>query len=125
MKKNQHPKYYLRALLVKKKYYPLTQTERWLGYSGYTLRMWLEQQFTDGMSWDNYGEWHIEHVIPVAAHHKVWVMDARVINRLSNLKPEWKKDNWDKQSSDAVKYNLNCGTHPKFRQAVTRGTDNE
>ena len=24
----------------------------------------IEKQFEDGMSWDNYGEWHVDHIIP-------------------------------------------------------------
>lgn len=40
---------------------------RWEGLVGYTienLKKHLEKQFIDGMSWDNYGEWHIDHKIP-------------------------------------------------------------
>ena len=25
----------------------------------------IEQQFTEGMSWENYDEWHIDHKIPL------------------------------------------------------------
>src|SRR5690625_5779818 len=26
----------------------------------------LESQFEDGMSWENYGEWHVDHIKPCA-----------------------------------------------------------
>ena len=28
------------------------------------LRQHIEAQFTEGMSWNNYGKWHIDHIIP-------------------------------------------------------------
>ena len=30
-----------------------------------TFKKYIEQQFTEGMSWENYGEWHIDHKIPL------------------------------------------------------------
>ena len=29
------------------------------------LRAHLESQFKDGMSWDNYGDWNIDHRVPL------------------------------------------------------------
>lgn len=38
----------------------------YLGCHGYFAKKWLEFQFKDGMTWDNYGDvWCIDHVIPV------------------------------------------------------------
>jgi excinuclease UvrABC helicase subunit UvrB len=31
------------------------------------LKDHLEKMFTNEMSWDNYGEWHIDHILPIAA----------------------------------------------------------
>ena len=74
------------------------QGKRWtelLGYTEAELRAHLERQFTKGMSWENYGSWHIDHIIPVVAFtitgpecpelRKAWA--------LSNLRPLWAKDN--------------------------------
>ena len=30
-----------------------------------TFKKHIEQQFTEGMLWDNHGEWHIDHKIPL------------------------------------------------------------
>lgn len=38
-----------------------------VGYSTDELLTHLEKQFKPGMSWDNYGEWHVDHIIPRAA----------------------------------------------------------
>ena len=37
-----------------------------LGCSIQELKRHLERQFAAGMSWDNYGEWHIDHIRPLA-----------------------------------------------------------
>jgi hypothetical protein len=39
----------------------------WVALVGYTcldLMRHLEKQFSDGMGWHNFGEWHIDHIIP-------------------------------------------------------------
>jgi len=58
-----------------------------LGYSPLELKNHLEVLFTDGMTWDNYGEWHIDHVIPVSLFDKDTL--PSVVNKLSNLQPLW------------------------------------
>jgi len=37
-----------------------------LGCSVPELRLHLERQFKPGISWDNYGQWHIDHIRPCA-----------------------------------------------------------
>ena len=43
----------------------MSSTE-YLGCNIETFKKHIEQQFTEGMSWENYGEWHIDHKIPTA-----------------------------------------------------------
>lgn len=64
-----------------------------LGYSAKELRAHLESQFEPGMSWDDRGAWHIDHVKPVSAFIAEGIKDPQIINALSNLKPLWAKDN--------------------------------
>jgi len=40
--------------------------ESLVGYNIEQLKQRLECQFRDGMGWDNYGEWHIDHKKPVS-----------------------------------------------------------
>jgi len=58
-----------------------------LGYSALELKEHLENKFTNGMCWDNYGEWHIDHHIPVVSFSKD--TDVKIVCALSNLKPMW------------------------------------
>ena len=37
-----------------------------VGCSIQDLKIYLENKFQDGMSWNNYGEWHIDHISPCA-----------------------------------------------------------
>jgi len=74
-----------------------SSTSEELGYSRCELMTHIEKQFTKGMTWDNYGEWHIDHIIPVSAMIKNGVKDPRVVNALSNLRPMWASENMAKK----------------------------
>jgi len=62
-----------------------------LKYSSLDLKEYLENQFLPEMSWDNYGEWHIDHIRPISDFPKDTPPD--IINELSNLQPLWREDN--------------------------------
>lgn len=64
-----------------------THTIDLLGYSAIELKEHIESLFTDGMCWDNYGEWHIDHIKPIISFPKDTPMN--VVNALSNLQPLW------------------------------------
>ncbi len=67
-----------------------------LGYSPSDLIKHLEDLFTEGMGWSNRGEWHIDHIKPIAQFIKEGVSDPAIINALNNLQPLWAKDNLSK-----------------------------
>lgn len=58
----------------------------------------LEAQFTEGMSWDNYGEWHIDHRRPISSFGFASSdgPDFKKCWSLENLQPLWEKDNMRK-----------------------------
>lgn len=58
-----------------------------LGYSALDLKLHIEELFTEGMSWDNYGEWHIDHIKQIISFDKH--THPSVVNALSNLRPLW------------------------------------
>lgn len=62
-----------------------------LGYSPIQLKEHMETLFTTGMSWENYGEWHIDHIVPISKFSKETPIN--IINSLDNLQPLWAKDN--------------------------------
>lgn len=70
-----------------------TRTEAALGYTAIELRAHLEAQFGDGMSWKNWGDWHIDHIKPISVMVAEGITDPAVINALSNLRPLWSEEN--------------------------------
>jgi len=71
-----------------------------LGYSVEALVIRLESLFTPGMTWDNYGEWHIDHKVPDSWFTYSSVEDQGFKDSwaLSNLQPLWAKDNLKKSN---------------------------
>lgn len=58
----------------------------------------IEKQFQDGMSWGNHGDWHIDHVRPLASFD---LTDSEQFNRachFTNLQPLWRRENQEKGS---------------------------
>lgn len=62
-----------------------------LGYSAIDLRNYLESLFKEGMSWDNYGLWEIDHKRPLTSFDEN--SSPSEVNALSNLQPLWKEEN--------------------------------
>lgn len=74
------------------------KTEDLIGCSVFQLRAHLESQFQSGMSWKNYGAWHIDHVWPcISFDLRVSENQLRCFN-WSNLQPLWAKDNLSKNA---------------------------
>jgi hypothetical protein len=48
------------------------------------------------MCWENYGEWHIDHIRPISSFDKN--DDPKIINALSNLQPLWALENYIKSN---------------------------
>lgn len=67
-----------------------------LGYTVVELKDHLESLFTDGMTWENRGDWHVDHIVPVSWWLENGVTDPSQINALINLQPLWAKDNLTK-----------------------------
>ena len=74
------------------------RTEAMLGYTRSELVYSIERQFQEGMRWDNHGEWHIDHIIPVSELLRLGIKNPKRINALSNLRPLWAEANMKKHS---------------------------
>lgn len=66
-------------------------TEKLLGISFDLAKAHLEVQFKAGMSWENYGKWHIDHIIPMASAKTKEEME--LLCHYTNLQPLWAIDN--------------------------------
>ena len=68
-------------------------TIKLLGCSIEHLKYHLESQFKLGMSWDNYGKWHIDHIRPCASFDLRKPIEQRKCFHYTNLQPLWAKEN--------------------------------
>ena len=78
-----------------KGYSKTSKTQEMLGVDWEVAKAHIERQFTKGMNWDNQGEWHIDHIVPLAS--------AKTPERLkqlchyTNLQPMWAEENISKK----------------------------
>lgn len=69
-----------------------------LGISIAKLRTHLEKQFQSGMTWENYGKWHIDHRLPLASFDLTKRVEQERAFHFSNLQPLWAEDNQHKSA---------------------------
>jgi len=62
-----------------------------LGEEWSVVKLHFENLFKEGMSWDNYGEWQIDHIIPISTSKTN--EDIIKLNHYTNLQPLWKNEN--------------------------------
>lgn len=74
-----------------------------IGCTKEELRDYLEKQFKLGMSWDNYGEWHVDHIQPLCSFNLLDDKELAKAAHYTNLRPLWAKDNLKKSVEDVKK----------------------
>lgn len=72
------------------------RTNELLGCSYEQLKQHIESLFVDGMNWQNMGDWHIDHIIPLAAFDLSQEVNQKMAFHYSNLQPLWAADNLKK-----------------------------
>ena len=71
-------------------------TMRYIGCTIKELRCHLESLFTDGMTWENYGSWHVDHIVPVSQFDHSKENSIHECWHYTNLQPLWAEDNLSK-----------------------------
>lgn len=66
------------------------------------LKKHLEIKFTKGMSWENYGKWHVDHIKPCAKFDLTKESEQRKCFHYTNLQPLWAIDNFKKGANILV-----------------------
>jgi hypothetical protein len=75
-----------------------TNTRNLIGCSIDYIKGYLECQFSDGMTWENYGKWHIDHIVPCDYFNfSIPENQFRCFN-YKNLQPMWGKENLSKSN---------------------------
>lgn len=90
MKKNLSDR--IRKLLMEKK--GGKKTLDIVGLNSDDFRKYIEKLFSDGMCWDNYGLWHLDHIKPICLAKTE--EEILKYNHYTNLQPLWAEDNLKK-----------------------------
>jgi hypothetical protein len=69
-----------------------------LGCTITELKKHLERLFQPGMSWDNQGKWHIDHVRPLSSFDLTNIEQLAMACHYTNLQPLWAEDNLKKNN---------------------------
>lgn len=68
-----------------------SKTYEILGCSFEQFKAHLESQFTEGMTWSIYGQWHLDHIYPVS--RAIDEEHLIKLNHYTNFQPLWAEDN--------------------------------
>lgn len=84
----------IRISMKRKGYTKRSRTHQILGCDYDFFKQYIEAQFTNGMSWENQGKWHYDHIIPISSAN---TEDEIIrLNHYTNFQPMWAKDNLSK-----------------------------
>jgi hypothetical protein len=85
-----------RLYLVLKNNPKSSTTMKLVGCSVERLKEYLQSKFQSGMTWSNYGKWHVDHIKPCASFDLSKPSEQKKCFRYTNLQPLWAKDNLSK-----------------------------
>lgn len=71
-----------------------SRTEDILGCSIEEFKKYIESKFTEGMCFENYGKWHLDHIKPLALANTQ--EEIVILNHHTNFQPLWASDNYSK-----------------------------
>jgi hypothetical protein len=57
------------------------------------LRAYIELLFAPGMSWENYGEWEVDHKRPMVSFDLTDPTQVAAACHFTNLQPLWRSEN--------------------------------
>ncbi|WP_146897748.1 hypothetical protein [Adhaeribacter aerolatus] len=69
------------------------KTKELLGCSIEAFKAHLERCFKPGMTWENRGQWHIDHIVPCASFDLTDPEQQRICFHYTNLQPLWEIEN--------------------------------
>lgn len=67
------------------------RTKEIVGLDKMEFKSYVENKFLDGMTWENYGKWHLDHIKPLCQAKDN--DEALLLNHYTNLQPLWAEDN--------------------------------
>jgi hypothetical protein len=74
----------------------MTTTLELTGCTILELKKYLESKFKEGMTWQNHGEWHIDHIRPCSIFDLTNEAEQKKCFHYTNLQPLWASENLSK-----------------------------
>lgn len=71
-------------------------TEEILGCNLEDFYLYIERQFKNGMTWDSYGKWHLDHIKPISLASNE--EEVYRLNHYTNFQPLWAEENIKKSN---------------------------
>ena len=84
----------IRNKAIRKTYGQRSKLNDILGLSGEEFKLYFESKFDKGMTWENYGEWEVDHITPISK--ATTIKEVIELNHYTNLQPLWKHHNMSK-----------------------------
>ncbi len=74
----------------------------YLGCSVQEFKDYIQAQFTDGMTWENYGYtgWHLDHIKPLGLFDLAKEEEIKKASHYTNFQPMWLKNHQEKSKND-------------------------
>ena len=60
-----------------------------IGCDALTAKDYIQSQFTEGMTWENYGDWNVDHIRPLASFDLTKPEEQKIAFHYKNLQPLW------------------------------------
>jgi len=86
----------IRISITKQGFTKNSKTYRILGCTHDEFIEYIGNKFTDGMTWENHGTWHLDHIKPISLAKSEH--ETIVLNHYTNFQPLWAKDNLKKHN---------------------------
>lgn len=105
-KKNTDPKYKItcnlrsRMSMALRKSWKVGSAIRDLGCSISSFKDYIAAKFTEGMNWENYGKWHLDHIKPLCMFNLSDRAQFLEAAHYTNYQPLWASDNCRKNKYD-------------------------
>ena len=91
-----------------------TKTAIMLGCTYEDFKAYIESKFLPGMSWANFSDCHIDHIVPLDAADTE--AEVYTLNHYTNLRPMWGRENQSKSSKLPEEHELPDNLHTKVKE---------
>ncbi|UCC19348.1 MAG: hypothetical protein JSV62_14785, partial [Promethearchaeota archaeon] len=83
----------LNSFVYRGKAKKLVSNNKLIGCDWNFFKIYIEKQFRPGMTWKNYGKWHIDHIKPMTSFDLLKLEDQYKCCNYKNLQPLWAWEN--------------------------------